>query len=128
MMEIILVILALLLFFLVSLKRPDISLGLICLSLFTYLIRFKIMGVPFTFLEIMILILFFIWLIKARIKKEKIIFSSFFWPGTFLLLSGLVAVFVSPDTRAALGIFKAYFIEPILFFLVFINYLLFGSI
>ncbi|MFH1366374.1 MAG: O-antigen ligase family protein [Patescibacteria group bacterium] len=121
MMPIILVIFALLLFFLISLKRPDISLGLIALSLFTYLIRFKILGIPFTFLEMMILVLFLVWFINTLVKKEKVFFGSFFWPGLFLLLAGLVAVFVSPDTRAALGIFKAYFIEPILYFLVLIN-------
>jgi len=117
----ILVVIALIFFFLVSLKRLDIALGLIALSLFSYLIRFKILSIPFTFLEMMILILFAVWLIKYLVKKEKIYLSSFFWPAMFLLLVGLSAVFVSPDTRAALGIYKAYFIEPVLYFLVFIN-------
>ncbi|MFA5069681.1 MAG: O-antigen ligase family protein [Patescibacteria group bacterium] len=117
----ILIIIALILFFLVCLKRLDISLGLIALTLFSYLIRFKIFNIPFTFLEMMILVMFAVWLAKTLVKREKIYLSSFLRPGLFLILVAMVSVIVSPDTRAALGIFKAYFIEPFLFFLVFIN-------
>lgn len=38
------------------------------------------------------------------------------WPCGLLALSGIIGVVVSPDTRAALGLFKAYLIEPLLFF------------
>jgi len=67
------------------------------------------------------LILFIVWLAKVLLKKEKIYFSPFFWLALLLLLAGIIAVFVSPDIRAALGIYKAYFVEPVLYFLVFIN-------
>lgn len=33
-----------------------------------------------------------------------------------LLASGFLAVFISPDRRGGLGIYKAYFLEPVLFF------------
>lgn len=121
MVNTILIIIALIFFLLVCLKRLDIALGLIALTFFSYLIRFKIFGLPVTLLEMMILILFFVWSIKTLLKKEKIYWSGFFCPALLLLLTAVVAVIVSPDTRAALGIYKAFFIEPFLFFLVFIN-------
>jgi O-antigen ligase len=35
-----------------------------------------------------------------------------------LVIAGAISVIVAPDRRAALGLFRAYFIEPLLFFLV----------
>jgi hypothetical protein len=32
------------------------------------------------------------------------------------VLAGIISVFVSPDKREALGIFKAFMLEPVLFF------------
>jgi len=121
MIEVILIIIALVFFTFLSLVKPKISLGLVLIFLSSYLIRFKILGIPFTFLEMMILILFASWLVKALIKKKEIFLSHYFPLILLFLLSGIVAVFISPDLRAALGIYKAYFIEPILFFIVFIN-------
>ena len=34
------------------------------------------------------------------------------------MIAGAISVIVAPDRRAALGLFRAYFIEPLLFFLV----------
>jgi len=84
----------------------------------TYLIRFKIGFLPLTLLELMILILFLVWLIK---KKDKWSLGSFKYPIIFWLIIATVSVFISPNLHSASGIWKAYFIEPILFFLVFIN-------
>ncbi|TSC94837.1 MAG: O-antigen polymerase, partial [Parcubacteria group bacterium Athens1014_10] len=107
------------LFFLyLSWKKPIVALAFIVAFLPSYLIRFKIGFLPMTLLELMILILFVIWLIK---KKEKWNLSHFKYPIIFWLVAATIAVFVSPDWWPALGIWKAYFIEPILFFIVFIN-------
>lgn len=38
-----------------------------------------------------------------------------------LVIAGALSVIVAPDRRAALGLFRAYFIEPVLFFVVLIN-------
>jgi O-antigen ligase len=38
-----------------------------------------------------------------------------------LVVAGALSVIVAPDRRAALGLFRAYFIEPVLFFVVLIN-------
>lgn len=82
-----------------------------------YLIRFKIRFLPMTILELMILILFIVWLTRGKNKK----LSTFKYPIFAWLIAAAISVLVSPDLRSALGIWKAYFIEPILFFLVFVN-------
>ena len=82
-----------------------------------YLIRFKIEFLPMTLLELMILILAIVWLIKGEDKK----LGNFKYPIVAWLIVATISVFVSPDLKTALGIWKAYFIEPILFFIVFIN-------
>ncbi|OGF20423.1 hypothetical protein A2Y83_02870 [Candidatus Falkowbacteria bacterium RBG_13_39_14] len=47
--------------------------------------------------------------------------GKFTLPIFLFLLSATISVFVSPDKRAAIGIWKAYFIEPILFLIVFLD-------
>lgn len=122
-MEIILFIVFSVFFFWLSWKRTDIALVTIIITLPTYLIRFKIFSFPTTLLEVMILLLFAAWLIKKIItgQPKKVYFSEYRWPALLFLLVATLAVFISPDTRAALGIFKAYFLEALIFFFVFIN-------
>jgi len=103
-------------------KKPLIGLSLILLTLPLYQIRFFLF-VPLTFLEIEILILFFIFLLKKIYKKEKI-----FLPPKILLtliilflLSASVAVFISPDFLKSLGFWKAFFVEPVIVFFLVIN-------
>ncbi len=98
---------------------------LISAFLFSYLIRFQIWFVPLTLLEVMILTTFVIWLIKIYrnqgLKLKNLIPANYRWPIALFLLAATISIFVSPDRRAALGAWKAYFIEPILFLIVFIN-------
>ena len=71
----------LIMFFIVSTKRLDWSMMLILAGLPLYLVRFKVLGVPLTMLEAMILIIFFVWLernykqlyrnISFRINNKK---------------------------------------------------------
>jgi len=97
---------------------------LVCFTLPAYLIRFQIGGVPTTVLEGEILILFLVWLIKMVKKQEKQenSKSGFFFFSVFLFfLFATVSIFVSPSLRSAAGVWRAYFLEPLLFFVVFIN-------
>ncbi len=127
-----------LLFFFLSWRKPLWSIGLVLAFLPSYLIRFTLWFIPMTLLEVMILILFISWLIKGLISSshfltffckkrketEKISLSSFSftkWLVIAWLFVVTFSVFISPNLRAALGIWKAYFVEPILFFLVFVN-------
>src|SRR3989338_7098076 len=89
-----LIILYCLLFVVLAVKNLKWAIYLVVFALPSYLIRFEVAGLPLTLLEAIIFILF---------------------------LSATISVFVALDSRAALGIWKAYFIEPVLFFVVFIN-------
>jgi O-antigen ligase len=95
-----------------------------------YQIRFSIFGLPFTLLEAMILILFFVWLVKSWQAKELTLFNRRLnninpYPLSreiiLLLVIALISTVVAGFSNSALGILKAYFIEPIMFFVVFVN-------
>jgi len=100
---------------------------MITLLLPSYLIRFKIAFLPSTVLEIMILIVFSVWLIKTLSDKSGSgrwlarLWFPWRWPVLLFLLAGTIAVIISPDTRQALGLWKAYIVEPVLLYLVFVN-------
>jgi O-antigen ligase len=91
-------------------------------------VRFSIGPLPTTLLEVMILILGSVWIFKKTIAREWRTFFHFWWSVlprrvlimgiAFLLVSATLSVFISPDTRAALGVLRAYFIEPALFFFI----------
>lgn len=82
-----------------------------------YIVR-GVVIIPTTLLELLILLTVLIWFIifakegfpfkKIRTKLDIYIF--------FFLVSALVAAFMNPDIISGLGIFRAYFLEPIIFF------------
>ncbi|MDP2934571.1 MAG: hypothetical protein Q8N59_02295, partial [bacterium] len=90
-----------------------------------YLVRFKVFGVPTTALEMMIYVLFAVWLIKGfsflklkeTIKENRLLFWAF-----FLILFGVgLATIHSWDLGLSAGILKAWFFDPLLFFIVFVS-------
>jgi len=93
---------------------------LICLFPFAYLVRFSVGGIPTTLLEILIYVSVIFTLFIKIYKKDKIIFPDIkiLFPVLLFVLAGVFSVFISPDKTQALGLFKAYIIDPILFFLV----------
>jgi len=104
------------------------GLYLIVLLLPSYLLRFTIFGVPVTFLEILILIAFVSWLFKDK-RLTKInwrwqknpnnpIPGKYRWPLSLLLIAATISAVIAPDQIAAWGIWKAYFLEPAMFFLM----------
>ena len=113
-----------------SYKKPVYAVGLTIIMLPTYLFRSQIFGIPFTFLELCILITFLGWLINksfelwakgSGLKAQSSKLLEYRWPITLILIAATISIFISPDLRAATGLWKAYFVEPILFFLVLIN-------
>lgn len=130
-MKLFLIILGLAIFFILSFKKTEWGILAITFLLPSYFIRFKIAFLPLTFLEGMILILTFIWLIKKIIKKDlkesllqlikKLKKTNFLYPILLFLLAATISVFVSPNTKEALGIWKAYFIEPFVLFLILLD-------
>ncbi len=93
-------------------------LGIILGLLPTYLIRFKILGLPTTVLEIMVMVFLFVAL--SQINRDSIErIKKLGWLNlvtVLFLLAGIISTLVSPDKIHALGELKAFIIEPILFF------------
>jgi len=112
------------LFFVLAWRRIDWAMYLTIFCLPAYGVRFQIFNLPLTLLEAMILILFFLWLARGGYKRIKLVIrenkSWFFLIGVFLI-AATISIFAAPDLKAAAGIWKAYFLEPILFILVFLD-------
>ena len=125
----ILAIIALIIFIIIAKRNLVWGLGLIILLLPSYLWRLSFFSLPSTFLELMILAIFILWLLKdKKFKKINWRFSkksfnqlSKSWRYLLLLwlLASLIALAVNPSL-SAIGIWRAYFLEPMLLFLVFI--------
>lgn len=98
----------------------DVRHGLILLAaaLPSYLLRFDIGPVPVTLLEAFALVLVATWAAKTRPNWKTVMPPGWLVPIVLLLLAATISVFVAPDTLSALGIWKAYFVEPVLVFLV----------
>lgn len=128
MLETISIIIFTLLFLFLAWKKLDWAIYLTIIFLPIYLLRFQIWFVPMTFLEMMVLVVFIVWLIKSISQGQgtlairlRGVWFPWKWPVLLFILAGVVAVLISPDIRGALGLWKAYILEPILFFIVFVN-------
>lgn len=116
-------------FIFLAYQKPAEMIAFTLFALPFYLIRFKFSEIPTTLLEIMIWCLFIGWLIKNRsvfyqyyIKKLKfgreIIGLRFLL--SLLLIAAVIGVINNPsDPLSAIGIGKAYFLQPIIFFFIF---------
>jgi len=139
-----------LIFYLILAKiRLDWAVMLLIAALPSYLIRFQVLSVPFTLLEAMILISFAVWVFtnwrqlvanirqavavpfgrlrrggsKSSIenRQSKIVKYPFRWKIILLLLISYIALAISGFSDSALGIWKAYFFEPVLVFILVLN-------
>lgn len=118
-------------------KRLDWAVLLMIAALPSYLIRFKIFGIPSTLLEVMILVAFAVWLLtktnfrlwlqgkygwkdlkENRLKREK---YPWRWEIIAVLVVSWTALAIAGFSNSALGIWKAYFLEPILVFILVLN-------
>ena len=117
------------LWLLLSWYNLKLSLSFLFGLLPTYLLRFKIGPLPLTILEELILIAALVWLIKAWPRPWKNIIHRpknwrphpFAWETVVVLIIAWIAVAISSYSLPALGIWKAYFIEPILLFVIVLN-------
>ncbi len=123
-------------YLIIAWSKLEWAILLMIAALPAYLIRFNV-GVPMTLLELMILISFFVWLITktnfklfirgqyswADYKRNKESREKYPWRFeiTILLLISWTAIAVAGFTDGALGIWKAYFFEPILVFILILN-------
>ena len=104
-----------------KLLRQGIYLIIFCLPL--YLVRFEIFSIPTTVLELLIYILFISWFITSLQSKklQSTTYNLWIIP-IFLILMGIsLATIFSFDLRVSAGIWKTWFIDPVLFFIVLIS-------
>jgi O-antigen ligase len=94
----------------------------------SYIIRTTILTIPVTFLELMIVGLFAIWIIREKqypwllirrgLPHINPIPLAYRLTITIILLAATISIFIGSDLWASLGIWKAYFLEPIMLFLI----------
>ncbi len=127
-MDTFLLIVYLLLFIFAASKNFKWALFWVIFTLPTYLIRFKVFGLPATLLESEILALFLMFIIRILRRKgtqtinfKNNIFLPFYLSAFLFVVAATLSMFISPHLRVAAGIWKAYFIEPILFLIIFIK-------
>ncbi len=92
-------------------KSGELLIYLILLLLPTYLIRFEIFNVPLNFLDIVISGSFLLFYIEYH---KKITIGKWKYSMAAFVVIAAIAVLVSNNQVAALGLFKSYIIEPIL--------------
>lgn len=93
----------------------------------SYLLRFKIGPLPTTVLEVVFGLIFLIWLIKysredwpilvETIKTHKFIFICV----GLVFVASVSSIFISDMPIPSLGEWRAYFLEPIVFFLIMVG-------
>jgi len=99
----------------------------ICLLIFClplYLVRFNVFGIPTTVLEVIIYGLFVIWLVQRGFKgmrKDLKGFKGVILPIALIIIGVSLATIFSSDLRTSAGIWKAWFIDPLLLFIVIIS-------
>jgi O-antigen ligase len=126
-----LLIASLVFFLIIAILRLDLAAFLIIALLPSYLLRFNIVGIPFTFLEAMILISFASWFLKNVMpnlktwlkNRQQRIPYPFSWEIITIIIISFLAVAIGGFNTSALGIWKAYFFEPILLFILVMNVL-----
>ncbi len=84
-----------------------------------YVVRWRFAFVPTTLLEIAILLTVAAFAVETARQRSSIAWKGpFTIPALVFILAGAISVVVAPDRRAAFGLYRAYFIEPIAFAVV----------
>ena len=139
-MEMIFIAIFILVYALLAWRRLDLALMALLFLLPAYQVRFSVFDMPSTVLEVMILVSFGVWLaknrnflfenFKNRLKKlgnweigklNRNRRYPFDWEIVFILVISWLAIAVAGLTDSAFGIWKAYFFEPVLVFIMLVN-------
>ena len=89
-----------------------------------YVVRWHYAGLPTTLLETLILITVALYVVaRWHEGARRPVSTSYDIPILLLLLAGAISVVVATDHRAALGLYRAYFVEPVAIFYVAVDLL-----
>ncbi|MGI8608605.1 MAG: O-antigen ligase family protein [Candidatus Dormibacteria bacterium] len=83
---------------------------------FAYVLRGKALGVPFTALELALVALVAVYIVEKIVSHEGFPDPRglpYFWPIMLLVFAATISIFTSAERTAALGLWKAYFVEPV---------------
>ncbi|MFA7286282.1 MAG: O-antigen ligase family protein [Patescibacteria group bacterium] len=117
-------------FALLTYRAPKRALALIVFLLPTYLVRIELFGIPTTLLELTITVVAAVWFLRMvrhhgwpRLPAGSTVstdnpFHPVLYPLLAFLLTATVSAILSPNIDAALGAWKAYFIDPMLLFTI----------
>ena len=84
-----------------------------------YTVRWHYGFYPTTLLETSVLLTVLVFFIETVRQRSRLDWRTpFTWPAVLFIIAGVISVVVAPDRRAALGLFRAYLLEPIAFFFV----------
>jgi putative inorganic carbon (hco3(-)) transporter len=93
-----------------------------CALVPAYTLRWHLGPLPTTLLEDAILLTIAVFAAESVVQRTALYWrTALVAPATLFLIAGVISVAVAPDHRAALGLYRAYFIEPIAFGVVLIN-------
>ena len=105
-----------------DLGRYPISLvlaGVTCALTPAYIVRWHLGPYPSTLLEDAIVLTVVAFVYESwRLRAMPNFWSPFTLPAVLFVVAGAISVAVAPDRRAALGIYRAYLLEPIAFYFV----------
>jgi O-antigen ligase len=117
-------------------KWPLKTFALLPFILPSYLVRTTIGPLPTTLLELIVIATVIVWILKKVGSRESgvgitqflkdtwnrsrfsLLSSRFFLPILAWLIAGFVSIFIAENHIAALGLYRAYFIEPVLIFII----------
>jgi len=108
-------------------KNFKLSLGLIVILLPTYLLRVEYGLLTSTILELSLGAVFLIWILKYLKKdwRELLKFYQsnkiFSWLFLIFFISSIMGIFVSDEWYKSFGHWRAFFFEPMLFFIILIG-------
>ena len=117
------------LYFLISLKYRKLGLYILLWLLPLYVVRFSIGPIPTTWLEVMAGISILLWLYDLarrkymnQLKENLKALPWYFYAALGVFLVGAtISVFMAVDIQKAAGLWKAFYIEPVLLFFVFLT-------
>lgn len=112
-------------------KRNSLYLVSLLISVLPlYGLRFRVGYFPTTLLEVVFLLTFLVWSLEVvRAKRFKTLVmqlgqNPFFKPSIVFVTGATLAIFFSPDIYKALGIYRAYILEPVVVFLIIFDLIL----